>query len=268
MALGGKAVGVGERAEVAVAAGDRIADELDQAVRPGGRIHQRAVAGGQADEARVALRPLRLPVELDGVRARRQPRREHAYALPRRRNGACGVPSTTALKICADPATASSAASDVPEKRATNPLPDQEKRGWAGIEVRVDAAEPAHPRRDDARGRLHRVRIDRRRARIHRREARIHLVAVWIGGAAGGGDRRDGTDHSWPALEGEGVGRSCSCVASSCLRRQCEQRQFPGNLRVLDARLRRFCALIDELQVAFGSIPSFRSYLLRAARRG
>ena len=50
-------------------------------------------------------------------------------------NAACGMPSTTALKICADPLSASWAASDVPEKRATNPLPDQEKRGWAGIEV-------------------------------------------------------------------------------------------------------------------------------------
>ena len=50
-------------------------------------------------------------------------------------NGACGAPSTTALKICAEPVIASSAVSDVPENRATNPVPDHAKRGCAGLDV-------------------------------------------------------------------------------------------------------------------------------------
>src|SRR3954452_23423104 len=50
-------------------------------------------------------------------------------------NGACGVPSTTVLKICAAPEIASSALSAVPENFAANPVPDQAKRGCAGFEV-------------------------------------------------------------------------------------------------------------------------------------
>src|SRR4051812_28731252 len=46
-------------------------------------------------------------------------------------NGACGVPSITVLKICVVPVTATCIDSDVPEKRATNPVPDQAKRGRA-----------------------------------------------------------------------------------------------------------------------------------------
>ena len=203
VALRGKAVAVGERAEVAVAAGDRIADELDQAVRPGGRIHQRAVADGQSDEARVALRPLRLPVELDGVRARRQPRGEHAHALPRRRERRLRRAVDDRLEDLRRPGDGQLGGQRRPREARHEPAARPGEARLGRHRGRVDAAEPAHARRDDARGRLHRVRIDRRRARIHGREARVGLVAVWIGRAArGGGDRGGRRDHSKAKAKG------------------------------------------------------------------
>ena len=146
-------------AEVAVAAGDRIADHLDEAARSGGRIHQRAVADGEAHQPRLALRSLRLPVELDGVRPGRQAggERETCPVPAAAVNGACGAPSITALKICAEPVTASCAVSDVPEKRATNPLPDQAKRGWSAIEVVSTRPSQRTPAATTPAGRLRRI---------------------------------------------------------------------------------------------------------------
>src|SRR5437773_3850388 len=48
-------------------------------------------------------------------------------------NAACGVPSTTALKIVLAPLIDSCAASDVPLNRATKPVPDQAKHGWSAL---------------------------------------------------------------------------------------------------------------------------------------
>ena len=101
VALGREAVAVGERAEDAVPARDRIADDLDEAARAGGRSISVPVADVEREQARLALRTFGLAIQLDGVNAGGQPGREHdrrglpAVAV----NGAWGVPSTTALKI-------------------------------------------------------------------------------------------------------------------------------------------------------------------------
>src|SRR5690349_12450134 len=50
-------------------------------------------------------------------------------------NVARDVPSTTAMKIVCAPPMVSVADSDVPWKRATKPLPDQEKRGCAASDA-------------------------------------------------------------------------------------------------------------------------------------
>ena len=68
VALGREAVAVGQRAERAVAAADRIADDLDEARGRRRRGHQRAASDGQAEELGVTLRALGLAVELDRVR--------------------------------------------------------------------------------------------------------------------------------------------------------------------------------------------------------
>src|SRR5207248_26842 len=73
VALRRKAIAVRQRAERTVAAGDRIADRLDEAAGWARRVGEGAAPDGEADELRVALRALGLAVELDGVRSRSEP---------------------------------------------------------------------------------------------------------------------------------------------------------------------------------------------------
>ena len=106
VALGREALAVGERCR-----GCRSRSVIESPITS---MRRPAPAGGsisapsptvEPHQPRLALRPLRLAVELDRVR-RRRPGRRRAGTSPvpaAAVNGACGAPSITALKICAEP---------------------------------------------------------------------------------------------------------------------------------------------------------------------